>query len=1071
MRKLIETFVRYPFYANIIIAIVIVGGLMSLSNMKLSFFPETTSRIIRVQVYYPGASPIEMEEGVTSLIEEAVRGVVGIKEITSESSENSSRVSIEILGNADIDDVLMEVKNAVDAIPSFPSAAERPSVYKTRNSTHALRIAVHGQVDLETLKHYAERIEDDLLNTGRISQISIQNNPRIEIAIEIREDELLRYNLTFDEVARAISLNNRDVSGGEIRNEQEELLIRLRSRSAEPEKIENIVVRGATQGALVRVKDVARVSKTIQENYYPTLINGQQALNIIIRKLNDEDLKEITQVAEEYIATFNAENSDVQISVRRKFLDRLYQRLDMVISNGVMGLILVILSLAFLLSFRLSLWVAFGIPFSFLAMFIIAQYIGVTINMMSLFGMILVIGILVDDGIVIGENIYAHFERGKTPARAAIDGTMEVVPAIMTSITTTIVAFSPLLFLVGGRMEMMVEMAIIVIICLALSLLEAFFILPAHLSNHRVLNRKSIENKQKGLKKYIDTAFIYLREHLYEKYIRWALQWRYAIVIGMPIFFTLFTIGLFRGEILQTTIFPNVAFDDFNVNIAFTPGSGSKQTYNYLQKIEQAIEQTNIEFTEAYKHEIIAKYDSLIPIINHYSTRVGYAFDGEEIGAHAGLVEVMPIELDGLSVNAQMLARSVQQKIGPIPEAQKLSVGARSRWGAPISISVMSRDIDDMEGAKNLLLQELEAYSELKEVKENNPLGKQEVKIHLTEKAYFLGLTEVGIANQIRQGFYGEQVQRIQEGRNEIRVWVRYPPEDRLHIGQLENMKIKTPQGTFPLSELVTFSIERGPVSINRLNGRRETRVEAEMSNPDASVTNMIARIRAEVLPRVTAEYSSVYLDFQGQARFGRDVGNDIQKGFTLAFIFIILLLIIHFRSPEYALIIILMIPVALLGSLWGHGFHGKPLSLMSLQGMIALTGVIINNAVVFLARYNDLVREGNSIYEATILAGKSRLRAIILTSLTTSAGLFPIIFETSIQAQFLIPMAISLAYGVLFGTIFILLLFPLLILVVNDVRKFVFFILKGKVLTREEAELNYIEKKRNAELDVESLK
>ena len=1070
MRKLIETFVRFPFYANIIIAIVIVAGLFSLGNMKLSFFPETTSRIIRVQVHYPGASPVEMEEGVTSLIEEAIRGVVGIKEISSQSSENSASVTIEVLGNADIDDVLMEVKNAVDGIASFPSAAERPSVFKTRNATHAVRLAVHGAVDLETLKQYAERIEDDLLNTGVISQVSIQNNPRLEIAIQVKEEQLLRYNITFDELARAVALNNRDMSGGEIRNEQQELLIRLRSRSSDPEKIENIIVRGGERGGVVRVRDIATVTKGIQENYYPTLINGEQALNIIIRKLNDEDLKEITEVTDEYIAVFNAENTDVQISVRRKFLDRLYERLDMVISNGLMGLFLVVLFLAFLLSFRLSLWVAFGIPFSFLAMFIIAQFIGVTINMMSLFGMILVIGILVDDGIVIGENIYAHFERGKTPTQAAIDGTMEVVPAILTSITTTIIAFSPLLFLVGGRMEMMVEMAIIVIICLALSLVEAFFILPAHLSNNRVLSKKSIENKQKGLKKYIDSAFLYLREHLYDKYIRWALKWRYVIVIAMPLFFTLFTVGLFRGEILQTTIFPHMVHDDFNINIAFVPGSGSEQTYEYLSRIEKAVEETNEEFTQKFKKQIISKYDSLIPIISHYSSRVGYAFDGEEVGAHAGMVEVFPIELDGLSVNAQMLSQHIYRKITPIPEAQKLSVGARSRWGAPISVSVMSRNIDEMNQAKDMLIHYLDSYSELKEVKENNPLGKQEVKINLKEKAYFLGLSEVAIATQIRQGFYGEQVQRIQEGRNEIRVWVRYPPEDRVSMGQLEQMKIKTPQGVFPLHELVSFTIERGPVSINRLNGRRETRVEAEMSNPDASVTNMIARIRTEVFPVIRAEYPSVYLEFQGQARFGREVGSDIQKGFSIAFVFIVLLLVIHFRSPENALIIILMIPVALLGSLWGHGFHGRPLSLMSLQGMIALSGVIINNAVVFMARYNDLVKEGNKIYDATIMAGKSRLRAIILTSLTTSAGLFPIIFETGIQAQFLIPMALSLAYGVLFGTIFILLLFPLLIMLVNDARKLVIFVVKGRVVSREEADLNYIEQARSVEFEKESV-
>ena len=859
MRKIIETFVRYPFYSNIIVAIAVIGGLISASNMNLSFFPEVSSRIIRVQVQYPGASPIEMEEGVTSLIEEAIRGVVGIKEVTSQSSENFASVTVEILGNADIDEVLIEVKNAVDGIAGFPSGAERPSVYKTRNTSHAIRLALYGNVDLITLKKYAEQIEDDLLKTGKISQISIQNNPTIELAIEIQEAQLLRYNLTFDEVARAVQMNNKDLSGGEIKTDNQEILIRLRSRSTNPEKISNIIVRTDMQGAIVRLKDIATVHKRIDQNYYPSRINGEQVLNITVSKLNNEDLKTITDICEAYIHQFNATHKDVNLTVTRRFLDRLYDRLDMVINNGITGLLLVIITLALFLSFRLSLWVAWGIPFSFLAMFILANAIGVTINMMSLFGMILVIGILVDDGIVIGENIFSHFERGKSPIRSAIDGTMEVVPAILTSISTTILAFSPLLFLVGGRMEMMVEMAIIVIISLAFSLFEAFFVLPAHLSSPKILRRKSIDNKNKGIKKYVDKAFLYLREVVYDKYIRWALKWRYVIIISIPVFFTLLTIGLFRGEIIQTTIFPNIAFDDFNVNIAFTPGNGSKQTYEYLSKIEAAIEKTNAELTEKYKEQIIEKYDTLYPIIDYYTSRVGYAFDGEEVGAHAGMIEVSPLELEDLPINAQELAHAVQKNIGPLPELKKYSLGARSRWGAPISLSVMSRNIQEMETAKETLISELQSFADLKEVKENNPLGKQEIKITLQEKAYFLGLTEVFIANQIRQGFYGEQVQRIQEGRNEIRIWLRFPAEGRESIGQLEQMKIKTPQGTFPLSELITISVERGPVSISRLNGRRETRVEAEMNNPDASVTNMISRIQAEVIPKIQTQFPNVY--------------------------------------------------------------------------------------------------------------------------------------------------------------------------------------------------------------------
>ncbi|MFO7868352.1 MAG: efflux RND transporter permease subunit [Bacteroidales bacterium] len=1069
MRKIINLFVQYPFYANIIIAVVVIGGFLSIQNMKLSFFPEISSRHIIVQVYYPGASPIEMEEGVTSLIEEAIHGTVGIKEVTSSSRENSARVNIEINGNIDIDEVLTEVKNAVDAITGFPSAAERPSVYKVRNTSNAFRFAILGDIDIIDLKTHAEQIEDELLQTGKVSQIDIWNNPTVEIAIEIQEEQLLRYNITFDQIAQAVRMNNQDLSGGEIRNDFQQMLIRLRSRSTDTEKIGNIIIRGSSEGAIVRLKDIATIQKQVTENYYPTRINGKQALYINVKKLNSEDLQTITNVCEKYIANFNNTHTDVHLTVLRRHLDRLFERLNMVLENGFIGLLLVILSLSLFLSFKLSLWVAWGIPFSFLAMFILANFMGVTINMISLFGMILVIGILVDDGIVIGENIYTHFEQGKSPVRAAIDGTMEVLPAIVTSISTTIVAFSPLLFLAGGRMEMMVEMAIIVILCLALSLIEAFFILPAHLSSPKILDKKSIDNKEKGVKKYIDNIFQFLRSKIYDTYIRWAIKWRYVVIIGMPTFFTLLTIGLFRGEILQTTIFPHISFDDFNVNIAFTPGDGSEKTYDYIYRVEQAVEETSQELTEKHKKEIIAKYDSLIPIIDNYSSRIGYAFNGEEIGAHAGMVDISPIELEGIPVSGEDIAFSIQEKLGKLPEVKKYSVGARNRWGAPISISVQSRDIDKMKAAKERVIDELVSYSELKDVKENNPLGKREIKISLKEKAHYLGLTELDIANQIRQGFYGEQVQRIQEGRNELRIWLRYPPEDRKYIGQLEKMKIKTAQGDVSLSELITIDIERGPVAINRIDGKRETRVEADMSDPTASVTNMISRIQEDIIPKLSAEFPGVYFNFEGQAKFGKEVGASISKGFALAFMIIILILLLHFRNIGQVIIILLILPIGIFGATWGHGFHDKILSLMSLHGIIALTGVLINNGVVFLARYNDYVREGNSIYESTILAGKSRLRPILLTSITTSAGLFPIIFETSVQAQFLIPMALSLAYGVLFGTIFLLLLFPVMIIVANDIRKIAAYIRTGTKKTREEVDVNVLELKRNKSLELDS--
>ncbi|MBK8805692.1 MAG: efflux RND transporter permease subunit [Bacteroidales bacterium] len=1046
MRNIIEKFIKYPFYTNLIIIILLVGGVLAALGLKKSFFPENTPRFIVVSVYYPGASPKEMEEGVTTLIEESVRSIVGIKEIVSNSSEDRCTVTIESTGEYDLDEILMEVKNSVDGIASFPSAAERPLVFKVRPTTPAIKMALYGETDYLALKNYANIIEEDLLNSGKISQVKIENPPTPEIAIEVTEEQLLRYGLTFQDIATAIASENKDISVGQIKNDEEELLMRINSRSAKPSDIGNIIIKTTPQGAVVRVRDVALVKKKANENFYPTKINGKNAITIDVNKLKSEDLQVINDYCVEYVENFNIANEGVELKITRKFIDRLQERLDLLLSNGGMGLILVVITLALFLNFRLALWVAWGIPSAFLAMFIAANLMGITINMLSLFGMILVIGILVDDGIVIAENIYTHFEKGKSPMHAAIDGTMEVLPSVITSVSTTIIAFIPLVFLKGSQMEMMVEVALVVILSLGFSLLEAFFVLPIHLSNPHILSKKSLEIRNTSMRGRIEKMFTFLREKVYDRYLKWGLRWRYPVAIALPIFLFLITIGLFKGEFIKTTIFPSIQFDDFTISVAFTPGNGEKQTYEYLEKFEQAVNEVNIELTEEHREEIIAKYDTLLNIIDHYSTSVGSAFSGEEIGAHAGELRVFPIELEGINISSNDISSRVSERIGDISAAKKFSIGGTNRWGAPVSISVMSRNDELIEGAKELLLQELKKLPELKNVKENNALGKQEIKMTLKPQAQLLGFTNTSISNQIRQGFYGAQIQRIQEGRNELRIWVRYPENNRAFIGQLESMKIKTAQGEFPLSQLVDYKLERGPVSIKHLNGKREIRVEAETADFDASVTTILSRVSSEVIPIVKAQYPSVSFEFQGQAKFGKETGSTIGVYFIYALIAIFLILMIHFRSWEEALIIFMMIPIAMLGVFWGHGIHDKMVSMMSMQGMIALAGVVINDSVVFLSKYKDNMLSGMKINDAIIDAGKSRLRAILLTSLTTILGLGPLIFEKSFQAQFLIPMAISLAYGILFGTLFILLFFPLLIRILNDLRRLGNYFWTGKL-------------------------
>nr|WP_320020780.1 efflux RND transporter permease subunit [uncultured Draconibacterium sp.] len=1044
MKKIVELFVKFPFYANLILLFLIVVGSISFLSMKKSFFPERESHMITVRVAYPGASPVEMEEGVTSRIEEAVRAIPGIYEINSVSAENSASIRIEIQPGYDIDEALIEVKNAVDGISALPTAAERPIVAKTRTTSPAARLLVTGDVDLMTLKSYAQQVEEDFLGSGIMSQVTISGFPSLEISVEAQEEDLLRYGLTFNDIQNAITNNNRDVSGGQLRSKDEELLIRLRSRSADPNKIGNIILRANPDGSVLRINDIATVKMKFSDVPNKVLERGNPLININVMKLITEDLDEIDQYVKEYVADFNSHTHGVKLIYSRSYLELLKSRLNLLYSNGGMGLILVVLILGIMLSTRLSLWVAWGIPASFLGMFIVANMIGVTINMMSLFGMILVIGILVDDGIVIGENIFQHFERGKSPMRAAVDGTVEVIPAVTSSVLTTVVAFSPLIF-ITGRMEMMYEMAIIVIASLLISLFEAFLVLPAHLGNEKVLNRKTLHRKAKGLRKYTEGFFTWLRDYAYDRVIRLVLEWRY-IVIGIPVAMIVITLGLIGGQLIKTTFFPRMEFDSFNINIAFTPGSGERQTMEYLERFDSIVWVVNEEMME--------EYNDTIPIIENSIINLGSAFSRDESGAHCGNIDVSPRNSEETGISSYEIIRRLNKKIGNVPEAEKFTIGASNRFGNPVSIGLMSRNTQELEAARDYLMDKLLQYPQLKDVVNTNALGKQEILLELKPKAYMLGLNETYIAGQVRQAFYGGQAQRLQVGRDELRIWVRYPAEGRERIGQLEKMKVKTPQGEYPLMELVDYDMKRGPVNINRFNGKREIRVNADMVDPDASVTETLDMIKAEVIPELKVLYPGITVIFQGQQRESERNMSDLAFLFPMAFLAIIFILMISFRSFEQPMIIIIMIPISILGAVWGHGIHGKPLSILSLWGIVALTGVIVNDAVVLLSKYNLLIEEGLKVKEAIVEAGKSRLRPIILTTLTTAFGLYPLILETSFQAQFLIPMAISLVYGVAFGTMFILLFFPALILVLNDIRRFVREQWHGRKYEREHVEI-----------------
>lgn len=1046
MKKTIEFFVDYPIWGNMLVLLIAGIGYLSMKSMNVNFFPEIEQRNISIQLTYPGASPQEIEEGVVLKVEQALKGIQGVEQVTSVSSENFANVTVEGKKGYDPEVVLSDVKNAVDKINSFPVDAEKPVVFKIKATEKVATLLLQANVDLLTLKKNAEIIEDELLASGKVSQVTISGFPAWEISVETKEENLRRYGLKFDDVANALRRNNFDLSAGSLKSKEEEILIRSRNKKFDATAISEIVLRSKNDGSYIRLKDVASVKEQFAESPNKTLYNGNPAVTIQVNKTPEEDMIAISDYAKEYVAEYNNKSEVLKLVLSSDQSKLVRQRIQLLVSNGWVGLLLVVISLGLFLNLRLSFWVAFGIPVSFLGMFIVAYLSGITINVISLFGMILVIGILVDDGIVVSENIFTHFQKGKTARQAAIDGTLEVVPSVFASVSTTIVMFLPFFFLDGRMGEAFSNMAIVVVSCLAISMVESSLLLPSHLAHSKALIKGEVGKIRETLDKGID----FLRYKLYGNSLAFTLKHKYAVV-ATSIAFCLVTMGMLQGGLIKFTFFPFVDNDNIAIDLTLKPGSREQQTQEILQYIEGKVWEVNKEISKG-------REDSAQVIL---STRIEVGVGGSE----KGQIDVELLDGETRNMESFKIVQAIREKVGDVPQADKLTFGGRQIFGKPVAVSIMSQDIEMLEKAKEKMKDELRSFSTLRDVVDSNVEGKREINLKLKPLAYFLGLTTNDITRQIRQGFFGEEVQRLQIGDNEVKVWVRYPKEDRATLGNLEDVRIKTNDGKeYPLTELASYTIERGIVNINHMNGAREIKVEADLSDQNEPVPPIIEKIKTQIAPQIMEQYPGVRVSFEGQDKENQKFMRSAQKAFPLALAILVLIIVLTFRSWTQMILIVLMIPLGVFGAILGHGIEGKPLSVFSFYGLIALAGVVVNDAVVFLDKFNANVKDGMNFRDAVYDAGVSRFRAIMLTSITTVAGLYPLILEKSRQAQFLIPMAISIAWGLIFATIFTLYVFPNLISITNDIRIALQWLWTGKKPAREEIEPAVVEQKKLAE-------
>ena len=1059
MKKIITYFIKYPVAVNVMIIAFIAFGFIGAFSMKSSFFPLVDSQLIRISLAYPGASPAEMEEGVVLKIEDNLKGIVGVERVTSVSRENSASVNVEVEKGKNIDIVLSDVKNAVDRVPSFPSGMEPPVIAKVESVRPTISFTVSGEnVSLKALKQYARSIENDIRGIEGISQVAISGYPDEEIEIAIRENDLRAYKLSFTEVANAIRNSNILITGGNIKTADEDYLIRASNRSYFGVELQNIIVRTEANGTIIRLKDVTELRDTWSENPDRLYYNGNLAIDITVSNTNNEDLISSADKIKVYIDKYNQEQQNVQLSVTRDLSITLNDRTALLAKNAISGILLVLFFLALFLNLRLAFWVAFGLPISFLGMFIFAAQLGVTINVLSLFGMIIVIGILVDDGIVIGENIYHHYyDLGKSKIRAAIDGTMEVIPPIVSAILTTIIAFSTFFFVDGRIGSFFGEVSTIVILTLSVSLIEALIILPAHIAHSKALDRKRLENGDekktntvdaffKKINKGADSLLGKFRDNYYVPFLKFSLNNKFFIfcVFAASLSISFSALG---GGIIKSSFFPRIASDRVQITLNMPQGTNEKITDSVISFIEEKVWLVNKEYTE--------KQTDNEQVIQNIIKRVGPG------SANATLsVNLLPGETRDFS--SPEITNAIQKKVGKVYGVESLVFGSGGNFGgSPVAISLLGNNIKELKAVKAELKEELENNPLLKDVTDNDPAGIKEVRIKLKDNAYLLGLNLQTIMSQIRFGFFGFQAQRFQRGQDEIKVWVRYDKKDRSSIKNLDDMRIITPTGTrIPFSEIANYTIERGDISINHLEGKREIQITADLKDLSASETEILDNIKTNIMPEILSKYPTVSPLYEGQNREANKTTDSLMLVGPIILLLIYIVIAFTFRSYSQPILLIIMIPFSMIGVIWGHYIHNFAIGILSFLGIIALIGIMVNDGLVLIGKFNSYLKEGMKYDDALIRAGQSRFRAIFLTSLTTVAGLAPLIFEKSRQAQFLIPMAISIAYGIAIATILTLIMLPLLLSVFNWIKVNIKWLRTGNNITREEVERAIIESK-----------
>lgn len=1029
MNGMIAWFARNHVAANLLMIAILGSGLYSMKErVPLEVFPSTDTNVVIISVPFPGATPREVEEGVTIRIEEAIQDLTGIEELTSTSSEGSSSVRIDVLKGFDTRELLSDVKNRVDSLNTLPNEAERPIVAMAQFKREVISVALYGNIDEKGLRRTGEKIRDELLSLPGITQIQLEAVRPYEMSIEISENELREYGLTLEEVATQINRHSLDLSAGNIRSDSQELLIRTTGQAHSREDFLDISIVNDASGLQLKLRDIATIKDGFNELPIKTRFNGKPGLLMEIYRVGDQSAIDVAKSVRDYIDTVAWLPDGLELQYWRDRSKIVKARLQTLTNNAMQGGILVIILLSLFLRPIVAFWVCLGIPIAFMGSFILLPALGVTLNIVSLFAFIVVLGIVVDDAIVTGENVYTHLQRGSPPLEAAIMGTKEVAVPVTFGVLTTVAAFIPIAMVGGNRGAVFAQIPLVIIPVLLFSLIESKLILPAHLKH---VKPRTEEQKrgwftrfQQGIANGLESSI----KNLYGPALGWCLKNK-MLTMSVFVGVSIIVVSLVVGGWMRFLFFPRVQSEAARAVLTMPAGTPFEVTDKYIDKMTDAAHRLKESYRTGENNESIVK--------NIYSTTGsfgGYGLGRSNIGRV--IFEITAPEERESKVTSAELVREWRKLIGPVPGAESLTYRAEiGRGGDPIDVQIIGQNLEHLGELGERVRHHLSSYEGLYDIEDSVANGKTEVQISMKPEAALLGVSVSDVARQVRQAFYGFEVQRIQRERDEVKVYVRYPLAERKSLGDLRNMLIRTQGGnSVPFNEVAELKNGKSPSQIRRINRQRSIHVTADANKQSVDI-EAVKRGIHEFMEEEIKNFPELHYSLEGEAKEQRESFQTLRFGMIGVFFVIYGLLAIPFKSYTKPFIVMSVIPFGVVGAILGHLVMGMNLTIISVMGMLALSGVVVNDSLVLVDYINRQLDKGVPLVEAVKNSGVARFRAVILTSLTTFIGLMPLLFEKSTQAQFLIPMAVSLGFGILFATMITLIIVPINYLVYENLK------------------------------------